>query len=308
MPIPRRRCGSPGGKVPFARPALSFYGPDFALLQVTFPPDSRSPRSAKVDDCRKVFRATEEGEYAQVQQDTQKVRWVTIMYSEGSLPIRSVTPVFPDAVQEKSPSHASTEARGMAKSVQQIQWWCKRHGVWQCYGDIDNRKLEIAYDPPQRVRVAVCEGHAVVDMISKTESNNDGSVNPVLRARWHVQRSDGTLLPFSEIDGANLEQGLVLGPMEFVADHYFAQRLEGLRARQEGAARRSAADPAHRMLDGRLNPMAWEWLGAQCARLDRSHPEESLAALSQVLEALAGDLPLASILATRATRAVVCNV
>lgn len=279
-----------------------------ALLQITFPPDSKSPRSAKVDDFRKVFRATEEGEYAQVQQDTHKVRWVTVMYSEGSLPIRSVTPFFPDVVQETATSHASTEVRDKVMSVQQSQWWCKRHGVWQSYGDIDNRKLENAYDPPKRVRVAVCEGHAVVDMISKTESNNDGSVHPVLRARWHVQRSDGTLLPFSEIDGANLEQGLVLGPMEFVADHYFALRLEGLRARHEGAARRSADAPAHCMLDSRLNPMAWEWLGAQCVRLDQAHPEESLAALSQVLEALAGDPPLGSILATRATRALVWNV
>jgi hypothetical protein len=213
------------------------------LMQVAFPTGSSSPRSAAVDSQRGVFRAEEDGEFAQVHQDTQTVRWVTRdVYAEGSLPIRHVTPRLP--TPEVHQDGGLDCAADRARVVRLDQWWYELSGVWQTYSDRDNKRLEEAYDPPRRVRVAVRDGEGEADVILMAERSQQGEVLPLLRARWHVQRSDGTFLPFSHIDSANIEQALVLGPFLFVADHYFAAKVLTLRAQAAGVGRCVAAPSA----------------------------------------------------------------
>ena len=202
-----------------------------------------------VDNQRTVYRAVETGEFAQVHKDTQTVRWVTINYIPGNHPLKTVTPLSwqhelldgslsltrykcdPDN-QDQTPSRQ--QVRDVAK-FHLIQWWCHRSGTWEHYSEKDNGQLEAAYSPPRRMLVPVCEGSAVVDIVSKTERTAEGAVYPIIRTKWHVQRSDGTLMPFDESDSAMLEDALVIKPADRVADHHFTLKLRALRAKRVSA-------------------------------------------------------------------------
>jgi hypothetical protein len=112
-----------------------------------------------------------------------------------------------------------------------VQWWYQRDGSWKHYDDEDNALLERVYFPPQRVQVPVRGGQGIVDLISATEYASDGQVHPVLRAKWHVQRSSGALAPFNQVENAKLEEELVLFPAEMVAHHEFLSVLRSVKAK-----------------------------------------------------------------------------
>jgi hypothetical protein len=256
------------------------------------------PVAVPVDSQRTVYMAIEEGEYAQLHCDTHTVRWVTIVYTEGSLPIKAVTPWTRAQQQQNLTLNPSPSICGTAPAespeegaFRLVQWWCQRAGTWQHYNDADNEALEAAYQQPRHSLVRVCGDAAVVDIISKTERTVDGAVFPLLRSKWHVQRSDGSLWPFNNADNTALEKEFVVSPLDCL-DHF---RVEGHLAAL-AAKNLSGADfgiPACGMLEADAsgaNSAEFQSLGARLLLVHTSPPEEALAALVQVVTLLASAL------------------
>ena len=224
-----------------------------------------------------------------------------MVYKEGSLPMKTVTALSEEQQQQNEElvltrttgdlqrTHLAEQEKEQTADKEGVfrltQWWCQRQGVWHNYSDVDNRNLEDAYYPPRNAQVTVCMGTAVVNIVSKTERSNEGAVYPMLRTRWHVQRSDGTLIPFSHQENTALETAFVVNPMECVDEYDFDLILRAMRAKPTNEDFRVPAIP---FLDYHTNPIAWKWMGSKLQLMDTSHPEEGLHSLLQVLEALAG--------------------
>ena len=228
-----------------------------AKLELGF--DEASPADAAhgvpVDDQRTVYRAAAAGAFVQVHQGSHKTRWVSVQFKPGALPIEELT-----ALKDAEPPKPCIDALTLenAATWRLVQWWCQRDGSWQPYNDHDNDVLERAYFPPQRVQVPVRGGAAVVDVIGATEHASDGAVYPVLRAKWHVQRTSGELAPFNKTDNARLEESLVRVPVEAVTNHEFHAVLRQLRAKGLG----KSADwnlGSVPFFDSQANAFAWHW-------------------------------------------------
>jgi hypothetical protein len=279
---------SDGSLYPFAEDVAD-------TLERTFPPpqagiDGPQPATAQsvvVDAERRVYPSAEDGEFVEVRDGSKSTRWVTFVYRKGALPVKKVR-LAEDVQPSPADAGGGTECGKSGESGESgrhrlVQWWCQRAGVWEAYSEADNGKLEEAFSPPRHAEVPVCGGEGFVDIVSQSEHLTAGVVNPVIRTKWHVQRSDGTLLPFNEADSAALDHELVVRPAEFVADHLLHTSLNALRERNLSFSD-LGLELVHKRLDAAGARVPWEWVSAQLHGLGSMDPEQGLAALVEVLE------------------------
>jgi len=126
-----------------------------------------------------------------------KVRWVTVVYKEGALPMKTVTPLSEEQ-QQKNEQRVLTRSSSdlhrthlveqeIEKTADEVgvfrltQWWCQRKDVWHHYSDDDNLNLENAYYPPRNVQVFACLRLFIVPNHFHHWTKVDLKINPCTR-------------------------------------------------------------------------------------------------------------------------------
>ena len=155
---------------------LVAYGKEVcAALNAAYPPHTVVFQAAgsgvRIDEKRRVYRALEGG-FAQLHSESGTVRWVTDIYCEGYLPLRTVTPLI-DALHggdsdgsytdDSSSASAGGGGGGEPLSLEKIKdcsvWW-KRHAQWGAKSEELIFTHSVQYPEVVSDRV-VAERHAV---------------------------------------------------------------------------------------------------------------------------------------------------